>query len=640
MSENTTTLRSAVRVRASELTGRGWLNTGDKSLDLESLRGKIVLLDFWTFCCINCLHVLDELRPLEEEYKDVLVTVGVHSPKFEHEADPVALAHAVERYEIHHPVLDDPELETWQAYTARAWPTLVVLDPEGYIVAHLSGEGHVAGLKSLVAELVAEHEAKGTLHRGDGPYVAPPAREGDLRFPGSAIALPDGRFLVLDTGHHRLVVLGNDLTTVEQVIGEGAKGFADGAADVARFDEPQGATVLPAELAAKVGYDVLVADTVNHRLRGVNLASGEVTTVAGNGVQRLLDAENARVAGAWTRTLGTPALETSLSSPWDVVYSEKAGRAFVAMAGTHQIFGFDPATGEVTLEAGSGIEGLLDGSAAESMFAQTSGLALDANGDVWLADSETSSLRVLRLAEDGTVASVETGVGVGLYDFGFRDGEAPDARLQHPLGVAVLPDGSLALADTYNGAVRRYDPATKTVGTLARGLAEPSEVLVDATVEGDPVLVVVETNGHQLVRIPLPHEVAVVDEGASQSQRPRTSVAPGAHEITVRFSAPAGQKLDERWGDPTQLKISSSPEELLLEGAGTSQGLTRTLVLNPEITEGVLHITARAASCDGEKGQPIPDHAACHLYQQDWGIPVLQVEGGEDRLDLDLRGVN
>ncbi|MDR2256652.1 MAG: NHL domain-containing thioredoxin family protein [Arthrobacter sp.] len=640
MSENTTTLRSAVRVRASELTGRGWLNTGEKSLDLESLRGKIVLLDFWTFCCINCLHVLDELRPLEEEYKDVLVTVGVHSPKFEHEADPVALAHAVERYEIHHPVLDDPELETWQAYTARAWPTLVVIDPEGYIVAHLSGEGHVAGLKSLVAELVAEHEAKGTLHRGDGPYVAPPAREGDLRFPGSAIALPDGRFLVLDTGHHRLVVLGNDLTTVEQVIGSGTKGFVDGAADVARFDEPQGATVLPAELATKVGYDVLVADTVNHRLRGVSLATGEVTTVAGNGVQRLLDAENARVAGAWSRALGTAPLETSLSSPWDVAYSEKAGRAFVAMAGTHQIFGFDPATGEVTLEAGSGIEGLLDGSAAESMFAQTSGLALDANGDVWLADSETSSLRVLRLAEDGTVASVETGVGVGLYDFGFRDGEAADARLQHPLGVAVLPDGSLAIADTYNGAVRRYDPATRTVGTLARGLAEPSEVLVDTSVEGDPVLVVVETNGHHLVRLPLPHEVAVVDEGASQSQRPRTSVAPGAHEITVRFSAPAGQKLDERWGDPTQLKISSSPEELLLEGAGTSQGLTRTLVLNPEIAEGVLHITARAASCDGEKGQPIPDHAACHLYQQDWGIPVLQVEGGEDRLDLDLRGVN
>ena len=61
--------------------------------------------------------------------------MGVHSPKFEHEADPDALAAAVERYAVHHPVLDDPDLVTWQAYTARAWPTLVVIDPEGYIVA-------------------------------------------------------------------------------------------------------------------------------------------------------------------------------------------------------------------------------------------------------------------------------------------------------------------------------------------------------------------------------------------------------------------------------------------------------------------------------------------------------------------------
>jgi len=629
-----------VRVRASELTGRGWLNTGGKSLDLAALRGKIVLLDFWTFCCINCLHVLDEMRPLEEEFSDVLVTVGVHSPKFEHEADPDALASAVERYDITHPVLDDPELSTWQAYTARAWPTLVVVDPEGNIVAHLSGEGHVAGLRPFLTELVAEHEAKGTLHRGDGPYVAPPAREGDLRFPGSAVQLPDGRFLVVDTGHHRLVVLGTDATTVEQVIGEGSRGHVDGGADEARFDEPQGAAVLPASVAQQAGYDVLVADTVNHRLRGVDLATGTVRTVAGNGVQRLLDAERARTAEGFTRVLGSEPLQISLSSPWDVVYNPVAGRAFVAMAGTHQIFGFDPVTGEVTVEAGSAIEGLLDGEPSEAMFAQTSGLAVAGNGDVWLADSESSALRVLRLGEDGLVARVETAVGEGLYDFGYRDGEAAQARMQHPLGVAVLPDGSLAVADTYNGAVRRYDPASGTVGTLARDLAEPSEVLVDTSVDGDPVLVVVETNRHQLLRLPLPHEVAVVDEGATASQRPRTAVAPGSHELTVRFAAPTGQKLDKRWGDPTQLKISASPEELLLDGAGTSQGLTRTLQLNPDVPEGVLHITARAAACDGEEGQEIPDHAACHLYQQDWGIPVLQQDGGEDHLDLDLRGIN
>lgn len=183
----TETIRRAERVRASELLGRGWLNTGGKDVSLEDLRGKIVILDFWTFCCINCLHVLDELRPLEQRFSDVLVTVGVHSPKFEHEADPDALAAAVERYEIAHPVLDDPNLTTWQAYAARAWPTLVVLDPEGYIAAHLAGEGHVAGLTSLVEELVAEHEAKGTLHRGDGPYVPPEPVSRTLRFPGKAV---------------------------------------------------------------------------------------------------------------------------------------------------------------------------------------------------------------------------------------------------------------------------------------------------------------------------------------------------------------------------------------------------------------------------------------------------------------------
>ena len=136
------TLRSRVRVRAPELVGRGWLNTGGRSLSLADLRGRVTVLDFWTFCCVNCLHVLDELRPVEAQFPDALTIIGVHSPKFEHEADADALAAAVERYAVHHPVLDDPELVTWKAYTARAWPTLVVLDPEGYVVAQHSGEGH------------------------------------------------------------------------------------------------------------------------------------------------------------------------------------------------------------------------------------------------------------------------------------------------------------------------------------------------------------------------------------------------------------------------------------------------------------------------------------------------------------------
>ena len=642
----TESVRTSYKVRASELVGRNWLNTGGRQLSLEDLRGKITILDFWTFCCINCLHVLDELRPLEAKYSDVLVTVGVHSPKFEYEADPVALAAAVERYEIHHPVLDDPELVTWQAYAARAWPTLVVVDPEGYIVAHLSGEGHASGLESLVEELIAEHEAKGTLHRGDGPYVAPPAREGDLRFPGKAVALENGNFLVGDSGHHRIVELGNDLTTVVRTFGSGTKGFADGGAQDAQFNEPQGLAMLPAGLAATLGYHAVVADTVNHRLRSLNLETGAVGTLAGNGVQRLLDAEQARTAeaagdaDAWISDLGNDPLNTSLSSPWDVLWSEKANAVVIAMAGTHQIFSFDPSTLALRVFAGTGLEGLADGKPSESWFAQSSGLASDAQGNIWVADSETSALRRLVLAEDGSVQAVESAIGAGLFDFGFRDGAAGQARLQHPLGVTVLPDGSVAIADTYNGAVRRYDPATATVSTLARGLKEPADVQLDDSVDGEPVLLVVETNNHQLVRLPLPAEALVVDEGAAQTQRPKTKVAAGAHELTVRFSAPKGQKLDDRWGDPTQLKISSSPEELLLGGGGTSTGLKRTLELNPEVPEGVLHITARAAACDGEPGGEIPDHAACHLYQQDWGIPVVLDAAGETELVLDLRGMD
>ncbi|MCC9192326.1 NHL domain-containing thioredoxin family protein [Arthrobacter sp. zg-Y916] len=635
----TETVRAGYRVRASELVGRNWLNTGGRQLGLEDLRGKIVLLDFWTFCCINCLHVLDELRPLEAKYSDVLVTVGVHSPKFEHEADPVALAAAVERYEIHHPVLDDPELETWQAYTARAWPTLVVIDPEGYIVAHLSGEGHAAGLESLVAELVAEHEEKGTLHRGDGPYVPAEATSGDLRFPGKAVALPEGTFLVADTGHHRLVELEADLATVRRVIGDGTKGWRDGDAGTARFNEPQGLAVLPAAVAETLEYDVIVADTVNHRLRGVNLATGAVTTLAGNGVQRLLDAENQ--SAPVSTDLGTDPLGTSLSSPWDVLWSTALGQAVVAMAGTHQIFAFDPATGALSILAGTGLEGLLDGAADAAWFAQSSGLAQDADGNIWVADSETSALRKLAfdVSGDKPVVTVETAVGAGLFDFGYRDGAAAEARLQHPLGVAVLPDGSIAIADTYNGAVRRYDPAAQAVSTLARGLAEPSGVLIDSTA-GEPLLIVVEANQHQLIRLPIPKEAQSVDEGARQTQRPKTAIAAGPLGLTIRFSAPKGQKLDDRWGDPTQLKISSSPEELLVSGGGTAVGLVRELVLSDTVPEGVLHITARAAACDGEPGGEIPDHAACHLYQQDWGIPVVLQPGGETELTLDLRGLD
>jgi thiol-disulfide isomerase/thioredoxin len=484
-------------------------------LTLAGLRGRIVLLDFWTFCCINCLHVLDELRELEERYADVLVTIGVHSPKFVHEADPAAVTDAVERYAVHHPVLDDPELVTWDAYAARAWPTLVVVDPTGYVVAQLSGEGHAHGLGVLIEELVAEHEAAGTLHRGDGPYVAPPEPATALRFPGKAIALPGGTFLVSDTAHHQLVELESDLVTERRRIGTGERGFTD---SPARFAEPQGLLLLPEPVAGDdvAGCDVLVADTVNHALRGVRLADGAVTTLTGTGEQLHTRVE-----------VGASADE--LSSPWDLDWWRD--RVVVAMAGSHQLWSYDPVDGALEVVAGTTNEGLRDGAPEDAFFAQPSGLATGLDGTLWVADSESSALRSVQ-AEPAVGAEVATAVGMGLFDFGFRDGPADEALLQHPLGVAVLPDGSVAIADTYNGAVRRYDPAARTVTTLVRDLREPSDLLVD----GD-TLVVVESAAHRLVRLAIPASTRV-NAGAHRVRRARTDLAPG--ELALRIDSGDG----------------------------------------------------------------------------------------------------
>jgi thiol-disulfide isomerase/thioredoxin len=598
-----------VRVRAPELIGKGgWLNTGGHQYTLADLRGRIVVLDFWTFCCVNCLHVLDELRELEEKHRDTVVVVGVHSPKFVHEADHRAVVDAVERYGVGHPVLDDPELATWKQYAVRAWPTLVVIDPEGYVVAQHAGEGHVHAIERLVAELEAEHAAKGTLRRGDGPYVAPEPEPTALRFPGKALVLPGGNILVSDTTRHQLVELAEDGETVVRRIGSGVRGLADGTAHTAAFNEPQGLALLDESA-------VVVADTVNHALRRLDLASGTVTTLAGTGRQ-------------WWQGSPTsgPAREVDLSSPWDVALF--GGRVWIAMAGVHQLWAYDPADGTVGVVAGTTNEGLVDGPGAEAWFAQPSGLAAAPDGErLWLADSETSALRWV-----DREGAVHTAVGTGLFDFGHRDGAAGQALLQHPLGVTVLPDGSVAVSDTYNHALRRYDPATDEVSTLATDLREPS----DAVLVGEDI-VVVESARHRLTRLRLPEEAVRVDAVAHRTRRAATEVAPGSLLLEVIFQAPAGQKLDSRYGPSTRLLVSATPPGLLLKGEGPGTDLTRALELDPAVPEGVLHVSAMAASCDDD---PANEYPACHVHQQDWGVPVRLTEGAADRLPLVLAGLD
>ena len=366
------------------------------------------------------------------------------------------------------------------------------------------------------------------------------------------------------------------------------------------------------------------------------------------------------------------------------MWSEALGGFVVAMAGHHTLWAVDG--WKLGLLAGTMNEGLEDGPGAEAWFAQPSGLAVGEDGTVWVADAETSALRRVTGLDGGVAAvpegvDVSTAVGQGLFDFGHRDGAADLALLQHPLGVATLPDGSVVVADTYNGAIRRYVPpappsppvvserastpghagSDKNVGevtTLATGLAEPSDVVVlvdgepwapgEATEAGARVdLLVVESSAHRITRVALPATLAgeVLDGGAHRTQRPVTDVVAGELRLDVPFSPAPGQKLDDRYGPSTRLTVSSTPPELLLDGAGTGTDLSRALVVNPEVREGVLHVTAQAASCDVvpllDDGTPDPDvFPACHLAQQDWGVPVRIVgDSPDDRvLTLPLRG--
>ncbi|WP_269138011.1 NHL repeat-containing protein, partial [Streptomyces antimycoticus] len=354
----------------------------------------------------------------------------------------------------------------------------------------------------------------------------------------------------------------------------------------------------------------------NHALRRFDPATGEVTTLAGTGRQ-------------WWQGSPTegPAREVDLSSPWDVAWF--AGRLWIAMAGVHQLWTYDPRARAVRAAAGTTNEGLVDGPAEEAWFAQPSGLAATEDR-LWIADSETSAVRYVE--RDGDGFAVRTAVGTGLFDFGHRDGAAEQALLQHPLGVTALPDGSVAISDTYNHALRRFDPATGEVSTLATDLREPSGAVL---ADGD--IVVVESARHRLTRLRLPEEAVRVDAVAHRTQRAATDIAPGTLRLDVVFQAPEGQKLDTRYGPSTRLLVSSTPPELLAGGEGAGTDLNRELVLTEGVTEGVLHVSAMAASCDDD---PANEYPACHVHQQDWGVPVRITEGGATRLPLVLAGMD
>jgi DNA-binding beta-propeller fold protein YncE len=441
-------------IHAPELRGAAaWLNTRGP-LSLRELRGKVVLLDFWTSGCINCLHLVPHLAYLERKYRDELVVIGVHSPKFAHEKDVDHLRRTLDRLGIDHPVAQDAEFRIWREYTVRAWPTLVLIDPAGYVVASVSGEGHMAELDQVIAAVIAVFDERGELNREpiDAIGHEPPAAlragidGGTLRYPGAVLPDPaKGRLFVADTGHHRVLVCGLD-GSVRDVIGAGdVAGYANGAFEDTELDSPQGLAI--------TGDTLYIADRGTHTIRAVDLIERRVKTIAGTGEQ-----------GSWGGE-GGAARETALVSPWGLVVWR--GLLFVAMAGVHQIWMIDTARGLAWPYAGTGSEARVDGAIAESAFTQPSGLAI-AGDTIYVADAEGNIVRRVDLPPKNTVTTL---AGGNLFDFGDVDGTGDAVRLQHPQGIAT--DGErVYIADTYNHRIKVLDPVTRTVKTLA-GTGKP-----------------------------------------------------------------------------------------------------------------------------------------------------------------------
>lgn len=483
----------AVRVPDGILDGgHGWLNTS-QPISLKNLRGKVVLLDFWTYCCINCMHVLPELKYLEEKYPNELVVIGVHSAKFDNEKDTEAIRNAIMRHGIAHPVVNDSDMTIWRGFRVRAWPTLALIDPQGRYLGSRSGEGNVEVFDQVIERVIQYHRDIGRLNEDpivfdlESGRAAPTA----LRYPGKVLAdAASDRLFISDSSHNRIVVtdLKGQLVTT---IGSGSLGHRDGTFEDAEFDHPQGTCL--------VGNTLYVADTENHLIRTVDLEAGTVGTLAGTGTKG-------------RPSLGSGLLKTTdLNSPWALCHVD--GTLYIAMAGPHQIWSHQLGSDQIKVYAGNAREDVVNGPLADSSFAQPSGLAVSSSADaVFVVDSEGSAIRRIGIGADAVVTTIagssELPRGRSLFTFGDVDDTGDAARFQHPIGIAQH-GGLLYVADAYNHKIRQLDPQSGEVTTLlgdgTAGKSDSTDRLNEPAglSAARNTLYIADTNSHRICAVDL-----------------------------------------------------------------------------------------------------------------------------------------
>ncbi|MCA9103667.1 MAG: redoxin domain-containing protein [Planctomycetales bacterium] len=661
------------RAPAPPLTGgEGWLNTAGP-IDLEALRGKFVVLDFWTYCCINCMHILPELKKLELAYPNEVVVIGVHSAKFDTEKGSDNIAEAVQRYEILHPVVNDSQHRIWNNFHITSWPSLRVIDPEGNLVAGASGEIDFETLDGFFQQALPYYRARGLLDETPMHFELESYAAADtpLRYPAKVLADEAGdRLFIADSNHNRIVVT-SLAGESRYTIGSGAIGKNDGDFASATFNHPQGMALGDGAL--------YVCDTENHMLRKVDLDAQSVTTIAGTG-------EQAR--GPWPgfdvtsstlpeRFVGAPK-STPLNSPWalwiqgDVLY--------IAMAGPHQIWSMPLDESEIGPYAGNGREDIVDGKLLPSQpygpgssFAQPSGLASDGK-QLFVADSEGSSIRAVPFGGEGDVTTI---VGTAdqpqgrLFIFGDVDGSGDEVRLQHPLGVAWY-EGVLYVADTYNSKIKAVDVGAKSVRTVA-GPDSP----ITGAAAGDQLreptglsaasgrIYVADTNSHAIRVIDLASgELSTLDiaglTSPTVSDAPAPSlphpipvevskakVRPGAGGLAVRltFHLPRGFVLNDE--APLSYTVDAAADQGPVDRSSLGEShdvAAKSLALSPLTAQSPsLDITIPLAATSGDDDLTIAatvyycmkgSEGVCKVASPVWTVPVNLADDGAETVEL------
>ncbi|MFA6505085.1 MAG: thioredoxin-like domain-containing protein [Treponemataceae bacterium] len=620
-------------------SGLEWLNVS-APLTLDSLKGKVVLLDFWTYGCVNCMHNLPYLKRLEEEFSKELVIIGVHSAKFATEGKTDNLRNIALRYGLTYPIVNDSEFAVWKLWGPTGWPTLVLIDPAGKVVGGSSGEGFYDTFRQIIISLIKEFDAKKRIDRT--PLASALERDrapaSVLSFPGKVRLDPErARLFIADSGHNRLVVASTADSSVIDVIGSGEAGFADGTFEAARFANPQGMAL------SEDGSILYVADTDNHSIRAVDMKARTVATLVGTGKQA---EEYPPEAGVGTKV--------ALSSPWDLVRDGKT--LYVAMAGSHQIWTIDIGTGVAAPVAGSGAEGYLDKSGDKAELAQPSGLTLAPAGtratdgqSLYFADSEASSIRRLDLNTAGDPVITVAGSGKSLFEFGAEDGKGTAARFQHPLGL-VWTEGAVFVADTYNHRIRRIDPSTGMVTTVAgraAGYRNGKETAFNEPGGIDAAggkLYLADTNNHTIRVFDLKKGEAssLVFKGFERFTRgfvvaaaepivlPEQTVGVGKGEIRLSIDLPPGYKPNPEAASSFSFRVEGTgadingPAEIIIAGPS----FPITIPANFAVGKGKIVVEVSLVYCESV------NETLCLLERRTVEIPFQVKKGSPTNLEV------